>query len=42
MESIIIHVCCYGNQDDYFVSTVIQYIMNINLNHKQMRLWRNS
>lgn len=38
MATIIIQVCCYGNQDDYFVSTVIRYIINMILNHKKLRL----
>lgn len=38
MAAIIIQVCCYGNQDDYFVLTLIQYIVNMILNHKQLRL----
>lgn len=37
METII-QVCCYGIQDDYFVSTVIRDIINMILNHKQLRL----
>lgn len=38
METKIIQVCCYGNQDDYFVSAVIRDIINMILNYKQLRL----
>lgn len=38
MATIITQVCCYGNQDDYFVPIVIRYIINMILNHKQLRL----